>query len=171
MRILPLSISLIITITLVILLNKDWQIGEKSLPPIGKFVSPQHGFWQNAEPVDKDFNGDLKFPGLKDKAEVYFDDRMVPHVFANNEADAYFIQGYLHAKFRLWQMEFETYAAAGRISELIGEKAVNYDRERRRLGMVSAAEKAVAEMEKDPITKEQCDAYTAGVNAYIDNMK
>ncbi len=171
MRIIPFSICLVITAGLIIILNKEWQIGDKSLPPIGKFVSPQHGFWQNADPTDKDFNADIKSPTLKDRGEVYFDDRMVPHVFANNEADAYYIQGYLHAKFRLWQMEFETYAAAGRISELIGEKAVNYDRERRRLGMVSAAEKAVAEMEKDSITKAQCDSYTAGVNAYLENMK
>jgi penicillin amidase len=171
MKIIPFSIFFVITIALIIALNKEWQLGDKSLPPIGKFMSPQHGFWQNAEPVDKDFNADIHFPQLKDKAAVYFDDRMVPHVFANNEEDAYFIQGYLHAKFRLWQMEFETYAAAGRISELIGEKAVNYDRERRRLGMVHAAEKAVAEMEKDPITKTECDAYTSGVNAYIASMK
>jgi penicillin amidase len=171
MRLRPFAVLLIITVTLIVTLNKEWQIGEKALPPMGKFLSPQHGFWQNAEPVDKDFSGELKFPDLKDNAEVYFDDRMVPHVFASNEADAYFIQGYLHAKFRLWQMEFETYAAAGRISELIGEKAIKYDRERRRLGMVSAAEKAVAEMEKNPLTKAQCDAYTAGVNSYIENMR
>src|SRR6185437_948579 len=78
---------------------------------------------------------------------------------------------YLHAKFRLWQMEFQTYAAAGRISELIGPKALNYDREKRRLGMVYAAEKAVAEMEKDSVSKAEADAYTAGVNAYISNLK
>ncbi|HLK28076.1 MAG TPA: penicillin acylase family protein [Puia sp.] len=171
MRIVPFSICFVITIALVIALNKEWQVGANTLPPVGRFMSPQHGFWQNAESVNKDFTASFHFDQLKDKAEVYFDDRMVPHVFAANEDDAYFIQGYLHAKFRLWQMEFETYAAAGRISELIGEKAINFDRERRRLGMVYAAEKAVIEVEKDPVTKAQCDAYTAGVNEYISNMK
>ena len=39
------------------------------------------------------------------KVEVYLDDRLVPHIFAEDETDAYFVQGYLHAKFRLWQME------------------------------------------------------------------
>ncbi|HVM90168.1 MAG TPA: penicillin acylase family protein [Puia sp.] len=171
MRILPFSICLVITVSLVVILNKEWQVGDNTLPPVGKFMSPQQGFWQNAEPVNKDFNASVVSDYLKGKSEVYFDERMVPHVFAENESDAYFIQGYLHAKFRLWQMEFETYAAAGRISELIGEKAINFDRERRRLGMVYAAEKAVEEMEKDSITKAQCDAYTAGVNAYISSMK
>jgi penicillin G amidase len=171
MQVVRFLVSAVITIVLIFVLNNEWKIGASTVPPIGKFVSPQHGFWQNADAVDKDYTTDLQFPQLKDKSEVYFDGRMVPHVFAQNEADAYFIQGYLHAKFRLWQMEFQVYAAAGRISELIGEKAVNFDKDKRRLGMVYAAEIAVAEMEKDSITKAECDAYTAGVNSYIENMK
>jgi penicillin amidase len=67
--------------------------------PIGPSVSPQHGFWQNAEPSLQRFDDDLSFPELKGKAEVYFDERLVPHVFAENDEDLYFIQGYLHAKF------------------------------------------------------------------------
>jgi len=166
-RIIPLLSSLFATIAIIVVLNKQWGIA----PPIGKFLSPQHGFWQNAEPVDKDFEETLKLPGLKDKAEIYFDDRMVPHVFASNDEDAYYIQGYLHAKFRLWQMEFQVYAASGRLSELIGRKALNYDREKRRLGMVYAAELEAKEMDKDPVTRVECNAYTAGVNAYIESLK
>ncbi|MDP4249153.1 MAG: penicillin acylase family protein [Bacteroidota bacterium] len=167
MKFLPFLISSAVTLLLVILLNSPWG----KIPPIGKFLSPQHGFWQNAEPVDKDFGQDLQLPGLKDPAEVYLDDRLVPHIFTSNDADAFYLQGYLHAKFRLWQMEFQTYAAAGRISELIGPKALNYDREKRRLGMGYAAEKAVVEMEKDSVSKSEADAYTAGVNAYITGLK
>ncbi|HLY68397.1 MAG TPA: penicillin acylase family protein, partial [Puia sp.] len=167
MKIIPFFIYLIITAGLTFSLNRQWG----SIPPIGKFISPQQGFWQNADALDKDYDADLKFPGLRDNVQVYIDERLVPHVFANNESDAYFIQGYLHAKFRLWQMEFEVYAASGRISELIGEKALNFDRGKRRLGMVYAAEKSLKEMEADSITKYECDAYTAGVNAYIDNLK
>ena len=40
----------------------------------------------------------------------------------------------------LWQMEFQTHAAAGRLSEIVGKKAIDYDRDKRRLGMVFAAE-------------------------------
>ena len=56
--------------------------------------------------------------GLKINADVYFDDRLVPHIYANNNIDAYYVQGFIHAKFRLWQMEFQTYVAAGRLSEI-----------------------------------------------------
>ncbi len=139
--------------------------------PLGSFLSVQEGVWQNAEPVDEDFNASLRFDELKGKVDVFLDDRLVPHVFAEQENDAYFVQGFLHAKFRLWQMEFQTHAAAGRVSEIVGEKAINFDRNQRRMGMVFAAENALAAMENDPQTISAIDAYTAGVNAYISSLK
>ena len=167
MKFVPLLLSLTITILLIVAFNIRWG----KTPPLGEFLSPQHGFWQNAEPLDKDYTQDLQVAGIKDPAEIYLDDRLVPHIFAANDADAYYLQGYLHAKFRLWQMEFQAYAAAGRLSELVGPRALAYDRDKRRLGMGYAAEKAVAETEKDSVSKAEADAYTAGVNAYITGLK
>ncbi len=170
MRFIKFSISALITIGLIYFMNNSWA----KIPPIGKFLSPQQGFWQNAEPVDQDFNLDLNFSYLKDKVDVYLDDRLVPHVFANNEEDAFFVQGFLHAKFRLWQMEFQTHAAAGRLSEILGpgdhDIILNADRNMRRLGMVYAAKNALIETENNPVSKMACDSYTAGVNSYIENL-
>lgn len=163
----PFIVSTVITTGLVVALNKKWG----SVPPMGKFLSPQHGFWQNAEATDHDFTADIIFPELKGKTDVYFDDRLVPHVFADNDEDAYFVQGYLHAKFRLWQMEFQTHATAGRISEIIGDRAINYDREQRRVGLTFAAENMVKAIEENEKTRSAVNSYTAGINAYIDRMK
>ncbi|MDR3712508.1 MAG: penicillin acylase family protein [Puia sp.] len=171
MRIVPFLISTAVTAGLIVGLNRSWG----PIPPLGSFFSPQHGFWQNADPVGKDYSENLVLPGLKEKATIYFDARLVPHVFADNSEDACYIQGYLHAKFRLWQMEFQVYAAAGRVSEILGrgpgDGYLKFDRTMRRLGMVTGAEKAVAEIEKDSTTKKDCDAYTAGVNEYISRLK
>jgi len=156
-----------ITIILILLFNTNMVLPV----PLGKLLSPQQGVWQNAEPLDEDYSAQLSFPQLKGKVNVYFDDRLVPHVFADNENDAYFVQGYLHAKFRLWQMEFQVRAAAGRLSEVIGDKTLEYDRQQRRLGMVYAAENNLKEVEKDPETLAECDNYTAGVNDYIESLK
>lgn len=166
MRVVPFILSLVATIVLIYCLNRKWG----AIPPMGKFLSPQHGFWQNAEPTDRDFNETFDFPQLKGKAEVYFDERLVPHVFAENDADLYFIQGYLHARFRLFQMDLQTKAAEGRASEIAGPRAVDYDRGKRRLGMKYAAEIAQREMESDPTSKIVMDAYTNGVNAYISSL-
>lgn len=165
MRIIPFLFSTLFTIALIIGGNNKWG----AIPPLGKFLSPQQGFWQNAEAVDHDFSGDLGFRNLKGKVDVHFDSRLVPHVFADADEDAYFVQGYLHAQFRLWQMEFQTRAAAGRIAEILGNdpRYIRFDREQRRIGMVYGAENALKAMEDDPVSKSVIDAYTAGVNAYI----
>jgi penicillin amidase len=166
MRILLFSFSLLLNAGLIFVLDT-----RKVLPvPLGALLSPHEGIWQNAEAVDADQGGDFRFPELKGKVDVYFDARLVPHVFADKEEDAYFVQGYIHARHRLWQMEFQTHAAAGRISEIVGEKGIDYDRNQRRNGMVYAAEAALHRMESDPDTKSACNAYTAGVNAYITRL-
>ncbi|NOT51123.1 MAG: penicillin acylase family protein [Chitinophagaceae bacterium] len=167
MRIVPFAISAVVTAGLVFVFNRP--IGPLPMP-LGKFISPQHGFWQNAEPKNQSFDADLEFANLKGKAEVYFDERLVPHVFAENDEDLYFIQGYLHAKFRLFQMDLQTKAAEGRASEIAGKKAIDFDQRQRRLGMRFAAENAVKEIEKDPQSKAMFDAYTNGVNAYISSL-
>ncbi len=166
MRIFLFFLFAIITTALIIILNSTLLLPA----PLGKLLSPQHGIWQNAEDEKGRKDETFSFPQLADKVEVFMDDRMVPHVFAANENDAYFVQGYLHAKYRLWQMEFQAMAAGGELSKLVGEVALNRDREFRRLGMVYAAEKARDEMEKDPVIKAECDAYTAGVNEYIKTL-
>ncbi|HVX51336.1 MAG TPA: penicillin acylase family protein, partial [Chitinophagaceae bacterium] len=164
-----------IATALIIVLNMPLTLGDKKTPRMGYFLSPQKGFWQNAEAATEKFDGDIKINGLKGKTEVYFDDRLVPHVYADNDEDAYFVEGYLHAKFRLWQMEFQTYAAAGRLSEIMGDSAngtnfLNIDIRFRRMGMVYGAENSLKAMEADPGTKQALDAYTAGVNAYINTL-
>ena len=143
----------------------------KVLPlPLGSFLSPQEGIWQNAESVGVDYGQNIKIKGLKNSVDVLIDDKLIPHIFAEQENDAYYVQGYLHAKFRLWQMEFQTLAAAGRLSEIVGSKALKFDRNQRRMGMVFAAENALLAIEEDQDTKSAMDAYTAGVNSYIESL-
>ena len=166
MRIILFILSAAITTALCIILNTKMLLPA----PLGKLLAPQEGIWQNAEPADQDFSADLKFSSLEGKVSVYFDERLVPHIFAEQENDAYFVQGYLHAKFRLFQMDLQTLSAAGRASEVVGDIALNHDREFRRLGMVFAAENSLKEMEANEMIKKECDAYTAGVNTYIESL-
>ncbi len=171
MRLLPCLLSAAATIGLTAVLNTQLPSGESKTPRLGYFLSPQQGFWQNAEPVDVAFDGEIKSSGLKGKVEVYMDDRLVPHIYAENDLDAYYAQGYLHAKFRLWQMEFQTYVAAGRLSEIVGEGRLNTDRFFRRLGMVYGAEQTAKNLEAHPEIKATIESYAAGVNAYIKSLK
>lgn len=160
-------IPLVLTIALVTALHVRWA----NKPAFGMLFSPQHGFWQHADPVGPPGEEQLDLPGLKGRSEVWLDERMVPHIFATDENDAYFIQGYLHARDRLWQMELQTMAAAGRLCEILGPGMLEYDRRQRRMGMVYAAEQTVKQMDSDPASKAQAESYAAGINTYIRSLR
>ncbi|MFN8281779.1 MAG: penicillin acylase family protein [Chitinophagales bacterium] len=156
----------IIVITLIYFLNKP--LG--STPALGMFLSPTHGFWKST--VNKETrNQSIEIECVKGKATVVYDEIGVPHIFADNEEDLMYAQGYVEAKDRLWQMEFQMYAAAGRLTELVGEKALPLDRFSRRIGLVRAAKTSLKEIEANPISKMLIDNFTAGVNAYIHQLK
>lgn len=167
MRFIRAILPLMLTVIVVYLLNAP--LG--SVPALGRLLDPVSGFWANAEDADKDFNTDIALEGVKGDAQVWFDERLVPHITAGNDYDLYYLQGYIHAYFRLWQMDLQTRAAGGRVSELLGEKALNYDRTQRRKGMVYGAEQKLRAMEADPRTKVALDAYRDGINHYISSLK
>lgn len=159
--------GLAITLLLIYVMNRGWTIGSISIPPLGKFLDPFHGFWQNLEPKGYQGKKQLAIPGLKAPVSVVYDSLLIPHIFARNNDDLYLAQGYITAMHRLWQMEFQTHAAAGRVSEIVASEAVlNYDRRQRRLGMVYGAEQALKTMESHPAIAQ----YTKGVNHFIRSL-
>ncbi len=171
MRILPFLVSATVTAGLVFTLNIQLKLGTTQSPRLGYFLSPQHGFWKNAEKINTNFDATILANELKGDVDVYMDDRLVPHIYADHDEDAYYVQGYLHAKYRLWQMDFQTRVAAGRLSEIAGADKLSIDRFFRRLGMVYGAEKTEAYInENNPVMKATVDAYTAGVNAYLKQL-
>lgn len=165
-------ISGVCTLGLIIFLNNSWNIGGTPLPPLGKFLDPYHGFWQNIEKPDHKPAKELTIQGLHSPVTITFDSLMVPHIFARDEQDLYLAQGYVTAMHRLWQMEFQTHAAAGRVSEIIsGDAILNFDRSQRRLGMVHGAEQALAYMESNDTIRRIIKKYTAGVNQFIQSLE
>lgn len=140
-------------------------------PPLGKFLSPFHGFWQNAENSNISAPTEITSDYLTEKVNVHFDDLLVPHIFAENEKDLIYTQGYITAYHRLWQMEFQLLAAAGRVSEVIGSRALTFDRSQRRIGLAYGARNSEEEFKKEePEMYQLLEAYTAGVNSYIESL-
>lgn len=143
--------------------------GEKGvgdLPAPGKLFDPFAGFWQNKAAGDE-LLSDREIPGLQETVQVVWDDRHVPHIFAQNTHDLYLAQGYILARDRLWQMDFITRAADGRLAEILGERLLPYDRFRRRLGMTYATENALRAMQDFPDAMAIANAFSDGVNAWI----
>lgn len=140
-------------------------------PPIGKFLNPVTGFWQNAESKNIDAKHDIKIEGLNGNTVIRYDEHMIPHIFAGNDHDLYFAQGYVTARDRLFQLDIQTRSASGRLAEIVGPRALDIDRYHRRMGMVFGAENTLKECMKDPKVKEVLEAYCAGVNAYIHSLQ
>jgi penicillin amidase len=174
MKIAKFLISLIVTISLIYLLDNNWPFAGSRIPPLGKFLDPFHGFWQNLETKSQTGPERLEIVGLKSDVTIEYDSILIPHIFANNDEDLYLAQGYVTANHRLWQMEFQTHAAAGRISEIIGrgkdDVLLNYDRAQRRLGMVYGAAHAIEAMMNNPTSRMMVEKYTDGINQYITSL-
>ncbi len=149
-----------------------WALDNKfgDIPPIGTFLNPTTGFWQNAESKNILATENLKLTGLLDKVVIRYDDHRIPHIFAQNDHDAYYAQGYVTARDRLWEMDIQTRKASGRLSEVIGPKALEIDRYNRRMGMVYGAENTLKGILKNPLSKMMVMAYTDGVNSYIHSL-
>tara|TARA_R110000868_G_scaffold235273_9_gene489147 strand:- start:4192 stop:6606 length:2415 start_codon:yes stop_codon:yes gene_type:complete len=158
-------ISLVLLIVLTISLNTKFG----SIPPLGKFFDPDAGFWANAETSIPD-SDEFTFDGVQNEVSVFYDERRVPHIFAENEYDLYFVQGYITARDRLFQMEMQTYDAAGRLSERLGDRTLARDKSTRRLGMPYGAERALEEIQNDSVSWAITNAYSDGVNAYISSL-
>ncbi|RDB05213.1 penicillin acylase family protein [Runella aurantiaca] len=140
-------------------------------PALGPFFSPFTGFWQNDEAPQKASSSELKLQGLKGEVIVKYDDNGIPHIFAENDEDLFFAQGYIIARDRLWQMDFYTRVTSGRLSEVMGPLALDFDRYNRRLQLPEGAAKLAEAFMKDPDSKLVAESYSAGINAYIEQVE
>ncbi len=112
-----------------------------------------------------ELNGEKSLSALTAEVKVIRDERGVPHIYASNEHDLYFMTGYITAQERLWQMDMVRHATQGRLSELFKRDMFETDIFLRALGM---QEKSRMVLEKeDPEILATLQAYADGVNAWI----
>jgi penicillin amidase len=137
MKILKFLFSLVITVGLAFICDNQFKPSDSdtAIPPLGKLFNPFTGFWQNAKSSTDLPTESINLNQLIAPVEVQFDEKMVPHVFAQNMQDAMFIQGYLTAQDRLWQMDSGARFGSGRLSEILGEGALEGDMIQRRRGI------------------------------------
>jgi penicillin amidase len=114
-------------------------------------------------------DGSVAVPRISSQVRVARDGQGVPTIEAATLEDLFFAQGYVTAQDRLWQMDMMRRAAAGELSEVIGEDTVKMDREQRILGLRIAAEAA----EKNISARDRAyfDAYARGVNVFLESHR
>jgi len=111
-------------------------------------------------------DGDQRLLGLHERAEVLRDTFGVPHIFAADEHDMVFLQGYVTAQDRLWQMDLYRRAAEGRLAEILGEPGLESDRFMRTLGLGRAAALDLGVASAAAV--DDLRWYADGVNKFLD---
>ena len=139
--------------------------GVGAVPPLGALLSPSSGLWVNATD-DLPASATAKIPALSDAVEIRYDARSVPHIFAKTDEDAARALGYVVARDRLFQLEVQSRAGEGTLTELVGDVALPADQQTRRLGMSRAAEQQFAALDTAGPLYRTLRAYAEGINAY-----
>ena len=110
--------------------------------------------------------GELDVPGLREPVEVIRDEWGIPHIYAQNDDDLFLAQGYVMAQDRLWQMEMWRRWHEGRLSEIFGPEAFDYDLRTRQM-MFRGPWDESEWTSYHPDGERIFTAYANGVNAYI----
>jgi penicillin amidase len=111
-------------------------------------------------------SGTLVLNGLHGEVEIRRDAWGVPHIFAKEERDVFFGQGFVHAQDRLWQMQLGRALARGELSKMFGEAALESDKATRTLGLMRSGQRALALLEPD--VRAAVQSYSDGVNAFLE---
>lgn len=115
-----------------------------------------------------DYDGVKALPGIQSEVSVYFDLYGIPHIYGDNEEDAFRAFGYVHAQDRLWQMELLRRVARGGLSEVFGKELLPTDRFFLALGIWESSRETVEALDPDSKELRLAKAYQAGVNEFID---
>ena len=113
-------------------------------------------------------DGERQVEGLDFPVTITSDRFGIPTITAQTRRDAALALGYVTARDRLFQMDLLRRRAAGRLSEIFGKAAIETDKRQRVIGFNRVASKIVAQLPNEQ--KQSLAAYTAGVNAFIQQM-
>lgn len=158
------GLSLAFTSTAVLLVLVARPLG--ALPALAPLLNLSTGIWNHSAPQPRT----QSLSGLKATVRVAIDAHGVPHIFAENDYDLYLAQGFVTAQFRLFQMDLTTRVAQGRLSELVGEKGLEWDRYFVKFGMREYVDSTWERMRSDPRRAEAVEAFVAGVNLWISQL-
>ena len=115
-----------------------------------------------------DYNANYELKGLREELLIIRDSANVPHIISENDNDAFFGLGFVHAQDRLWQMALLRRASQGKLSEMFGKDTLDSDILLRELGIYLNAKKSIEIQDSDTISA--LVAYSNGVNEWIDTI-
>lgn len=138
------------------------------LPALGPTFNPVAGVFSTSP---REVPERLTLSGLHEPVLVDEDAHAIPHIFARDDHDLFYVEGYLVARDRLVEMDLMRRQAQGRLAEVLGPGAVPGDTLQVTLGLRRTAEASAARLARDdPDTYAALQAYCDGVNAWISQV-
>jgi penicillin amidase len=124
-------------------------------------------YWYAYRPLPKN-SGEISAP-IAGNASIVRDSLGVPHITASTSEDAIFLQAYVTAEDRMWQMDALRRLAGGDLAEIVGKRAIQTDEEARRLRMRRLAEEHCRTLPDADLAV--LAAYARGVNYYLETHR
>ena len=117
--------------------------------PLGPALDPGHGVWTSAvggEPVRSE---SLQLPGLRQPVTVTFTAQGAASIQRRQHHDLFLALGYVHARFRLAEMDEERRLGEGRLAQLAGPSDLASDKFELQLGLLRTAQHEWAQMPRN----------------------
>ena len=116
-----------------------------------------------------EYEGEISNSEISADVQIYRDSMAIPYIIAKTEEDAAFALGFVHAQDRLFVMDIIRRAGEGRLSEVMGEKSVPFDKMFRTVGLKRIVDRNIKNINAKSLSL--LNAYAKGVNLYIKNAK
>jgi penicillin amidase len=160
-RLINLIVALVVTAALVYVAAR----GAGPLPALGPALVPGTGIWTAAADAQQPAHTTLHLTGLNTPVQVVFEKNGNAHIQASNDHDLFLAMGYVHARYRLLQMDLERRQGEGLLSQIVGSAALSSDRFELRLGLIRTARANLVAGSAD--SRSILAAYAQGVNDRI----
>jgi penicillin G amidase len=141
--------------------------GYGPVPALGRALDPGHGAWTSAAGGQPIHSETLSLPGLAHPVTVAFTSHGVASIRGADDNDVFLTLGYLHARFRLTEMDLERRLGEGRVSQLAGPAGLSSDKFELRLGLLRTAQAEWAATPRTSPAGQTLIAYSRGVNDYL----
>ncbi len=143
--------------------------GYGTIPALGPALDPARGAWTSAADGQPVTSQTVRLPGLASPVTVSFTKQGLASISARNDHDLFLALGYVHAKFRLSEMDFERRLGDGRLAQLGGPGYLASDEFELRLGLLRTAQ---AEWDQTTgMARAALLAYTQGINDDIAQVR
>ena len=138
--------------------------GYATIPALGPALDPGHGVWTSAAGGQPVRSETLQLPGLRQPVSVTFTEQGAASISAASTHDLFLALGYVHARFRLSEMDEERRLGEGRLAQLAGPTDLASDKFELELGLLRTAEQEWAQLPKASPPAQALTDYAEGVN-------